>query len=195
MTRLRHGPRYSGTVASTGYGYDEALAEDMRQQNARRAAIFEAMPLYKKELAAHKIGAASKSRARLRGNERQEAEQRMVEAVCKVIGILEFHMADMMQYRTVGKRRLVFQEPIHNVIVALRTKCGISFERGAGYDKPIALDRQHLKNAGQDVFERAAEQFSELKSQERSVREQQMRRVADRLIARSPTASPPKENQ
>lgn len=185
-SKLRYGPRYAGSVASSHYGHDEALANDMRQQNARRAAIYEAMPLYKKELVSHKASQRNKKRRTPREG-RQDAEKRMVEAVRKAVDILEFHMTEMMQHRQVGPDRLINQQILHNTIVALKTKCGVKFEDSGEFSRSVKLDRAHIKEGEKDIFERSAEEFFEQESRARSAREQTMRRVTDRLIARGKT--------
>jgi len=179
MGGRRFGPRGGTTIVKVGF--DASLAEDLAQINAKRAAMFANMPRHKRELASYNAGKKSAERSRAGRAERQESERRMVEAVRKVVEILETHMIDLMQHRSVG-HSLVNQLQIHNIIVLLRTKSGVQFDDGSEFSRPVKLDEQHLKRGQSqpDDFERASERFFE----ERAKRDAAFRRVTDRLIAR-----------
>jgi hypothetical protein len=179
---MRYGPRFSQHGVSAKYDYDEVLDRQAHADNALIAGIMTNLPLYKRELIRHKAGTST--RKRYAGNqsikdERLEAERRMLEAMRKVVSILEFHLEELHRTRKVGNEKgLVNQYAIHNALVLLRTKCGVHFDPNE-YDHHVDL----CPRAGLTPQQREDERET-LRYEQRAAREARLRRIADRLIAR-----------
>jgi Zn-dependent metalloprotease len=180
---MRYGPRFGQAAVSAKYQYSERQDDERRKDHAILSSVMKAMPLHKKELMRHSSGQSkARNMERQYGAEkraRREAEERMVETVRAFVATLEFQMTELMQYHQVSTQEpLINQIAIHNVLVKLRTKCGISFQPNPEYDHHIDAARVHLTQE-QIVDER------ELKmAEQRAAREQRMRAITDRLIAR-----------
>lgn len=109
-----------------------------------------ASPL-KKALAQGKRSAALREKQRIvspaqeqKRNRREEAEQRTAELVRKVVAALEFSMTELMAVPAPAQyERAVNQLQLHNVIVHLKTKCGVSFDSAPDnpFAKKVDLDR------------------------------------------------------
>jgi hypothetical protein len=194
-SKMRYGPRFKPTIAGGPVGYDESIARATRRDMMKMHAIIKNMPLYKQELIRHKATETSKRRRAPVGHEREEAELRMAEAVRAVVGILEFHMADMMQHRQLSRRpKYVNQLTLHNVIVELKTRCGVSFDRGGEYDTKVSITpvggRIGGGGGGMTVEEHAqwdAMQASERHFEREMMRQQRLRNAAELLKARPRT--------
>src|SRR6188768_2385924 len=140
MAKMNYGPRFGGSAKSL-FSYDERVDKAMQADTIRMAAVMKNQPQYKKELRG--IATAKRTRQRAdaaRNNGRKESEIRMAEALRKVVGILEMHMDDLMQYTQVGGERIINQTNIHNAIVMLRTKCGLNFVGSEQYNQRIKAD-------------------------------------------------------
>src|SRR6187431_888716 len=128
------GKHYNGySVISNKMDYDPDLDREMRRDNNRIAAIMRNMPLHKRELIHYEVGKKSLATKQKRTNsvairaERRDAEERMEEAVRQAVDLLEFHMNDLINTRSMGNDRgLVRQNTIHDAIFMLRNKCGVT---------------------------------------------------------------------
>ena len=136
------GKHYNGySVISNKMDYDPDLDREMRRDNNRIAAIMRNMPLHKRELIHYEVGKKSLATKQKRTNsvairaERRDAEERMEEAVRQAVDLLEFHMNDLINTRSMGNDRgLVRQATIHDAIYMLRHKCGVTFQNETEYD-------------------------------------------------------------
>ena len=179
MTRLNYGKRFSNCGVSAKVGYDERIDRDMRENYNIFVGLAQ-QPLHKRELRVHKSVLACKKAAAKRapGPEREDSEQRMAEAVRKCVQILEFHMEDMIQHRKVqGRPHYCTQQPIHNVIVELRHKCGVKFDQ----INPQYIERQCETTRRRDAHE-IAEQNHVEREQQRLSRLRNMKEQAERFI-------------
>jgi hypothetical protein len=186
---MRYGPRFGSGGFSSKVSYDEMLDKAMREDGAKMAAIYENMPLYKKELSYHKKVVTMKKNKKQMGHDREEAELRMAEAIHKVVEILEFHMTDMMQHlRVPSHQKHVNQLNIHNVIVELKTRCGVSFDRGGEYERKLSiLDEIGGARTQSEREAHLAENRERLARERRAEQEDRNRRLremAERLKAR-----------
>jgi hypothetical protein len=188
--RMNYGTRFGSSMASAHHtvlddsgSYAGRMA--IRDANKMRA-IQEHMPLHAKELAHYKAGETNKRRSRAKlqpiKDERLVAERRMLEAMRKVVGILEFHMEELQRTRKIGSGAgLVNQHAINNALVDLRTRCGVYFDPNE-YDHKIELARVHLNEPGaheqQMAFVRAEQE------QQRLARLRNMRAMAERFITK-----------
>lgn len=175
MSKMKYGPRFRGSAVSVGYHYSPSL--DDRQSAFRLKAILENQPLYKQELRLYKGGQREKNkRAAIRDkNHRYEAEQRMEEAVRKCVEILEFHMNDLMEHTyTSARPKLVDQNNIHNVIVQLRKKCGVTFENDLQYDRHITVDH----GGGCETIEMERERRAAEMKQQKLYRQRNIKEIA-----------------
>jgi hypothetical protein len=172
---LRYGPRFGQASISNKVGYDEQIDRNQREDRARFAALAH-QPLHKRELRYHNNALAHKKTMAKRtpGPEREEAEQRMAEAVRKCVEILEFHMEDMIQHRKVtGRPHYCAQLTIHNVIVELRNKCGVSFSK----HNPAYEHRQspEIPRGDKEDYRQTE------RDQQRFARERNLREMANRF--------------
>lgn len=180
--KLRYGPRFGQGGAGSRVSYDHRMDKDMRKIAAMFSGLAE-RPLHKRELAAHKTGLAAKKRhaKAADGPEREESEMRMAEAVRKCVEILEFHMDDLIQHRKMQHRpTYCAQMAIHNVIVELRRKCGVTF---ADNNDAHYTERQCETQRRRDAKERAEDDANE-REQQRLSRMRNMREMAERLAAK-----------
>jgi hypothetical protein len=186
--RINYGRRYSGGSAAGGkVGYNESDDRARRADYGMFAALAR-QPLHKRELRAHQTGLACKKAAgrRAPGPEREESERRMAEAVRKCVEILEFHMEDMIQHRKVaGRPHYCAQLMIHNVIVELRSRCGVSFTE----HNPHYEERQNEDSRRRNAREWKSDLDSE-REQQRLSRTRNMREVAERFARMHNKARP-----
>jgi hypothetical protein len=177
--KMNYGKRWSSGGFENKVEFNEIDDRRHRKQTAHMLAIMNARPLHKKELAYYKTGvAAKKAHAKKSpGPEREEAEQRMAEAVRQCVALLEFHMEDMDQYRKVANRpSYCFQQAIHNVIYDLRRKSGVQFDE----INPRYVERQCETQRRRDAHEKAADDRDE-REQQRLSRLRNMKEMAERM--------------
>jgi molecular chaperone GrpE (heat shock protein) len=177
MAKMNYGPRFGGSAKSL-FSYDERVDKAMQADTMRMAAVMKNQPQYKKELRG--IATAKRTRQRtaaIRNNGRKESEIRMAEALRKVVGILEMHMDDLMQYTQVGNERIVNQTNIHNAIVMLRTKCGLNFVGSEQYSHRIKAD------PGQGVMTSEKKEDERIRRQEEQKQERKdhLKRIAEKF--------------
>lgn len=178
--KMKYGPRFRSSMVSVGHGYDEMVDKYSRKDRAKMNAILEHQPQYKKELRIHKTTEINKKRisAIRNKNHRYEAEQRMEEAIRKVVSMLEFHMSDLMEHTYTSSRpKLVDQNNIHNVIVLLRKKCGVTFENDLHYDHPIRIDQGN----GCETPEQRSERHKAEMAQQKLERLRNIKEMAERF--------------
>jgi hypothetical protein len=187
VTNFKYGKRFGSSVVTANYSYNEEADREDRKDRARMAAILANMPQYKQELLRHEAGQTNHKRVTAKNkpikDERLEAERRMLEAMRKVVGILEFHMEELHRTRKLGSGRgLVNQYGIHNALVALRTKCGVQFDANE-YDHHIDLAALHLDN--RRTAEQMLEDVRSDREQQRLSRLRNMRAMAERFITKT----------
>ena len=141
--KMNYGRHFGSGVSiiSSKFEYDADFDKDHRRGNQRIAAIMRNMPLHRRELIHYEVGKKSQATKLKRYNtvaireERRDAEERMEEAVRQAVDLLEFHMNDLINTRSMGNDRgLVRQNTIHDAIFMLRNKCGVTFEHETEYD-------------------------------------------------------------
>ena len=102
-----------------------------RADGAKMKAIMENIPLHASGAGAAQ-GDNQEQKSRTARNqsakdERLVAERRMLEAMRHVVSTLEFHLEELHRTRKIGNEKgLVNQYAIHNALVLLRTKCGVT---------------------------------------------------------------------
>jgi hypothetical protein len=109
-----------------------------------------------------------------------------------VVEILEFHMSDMMQHRLLFNRpKHVNQLMLHNVIVELKTKCGVLFEHNSEYTKKLSIiDEIGGAKTAEQRTALLAQQRAERELEQKTMREERNKRLrlmAERLKARPKT--------
>jgi hypothetical protein len=180
VTKLRYGPRFGQSGFSASWPYNEVDDHRMQKGFAMFAALAN-QAQYKKELRYYKTAKATRKAAAKKadGPEREEAELRMADAVRKCVEILEFHMEALTQHRKVANRpHYVAQMQIHNVIVELRNKCGVSFsEHNPHYAERLCEDQRRRDG---DVKGRT-EYMRDDREQQRLARLRHAREMAVRL--------------
>jgi len=193
--KLNYGTRFGQSNVSAHHTVIDdtgSYAARMAIRDARKMrAIMDNMPLHAKELARYKSTTSNKRKSRAKyqpiKDERLEAERRMLEAVRKVVSILEFHMEELHRTRRVGTDKgLVNQFAITNVLVELRTKCGVYFEPNE-YDHSLHL-AEVLRSERRTPEQIHDETVSE-REQQRLSRLRNMKAMAEKFITkhRSPT--------
>jgi hypothetical protein len=144
MSKKMNFERHFGSgvsIISTNFKYDAEADKQQRRDNNRIAAIMRNMPLHKRELIHYEVAKKGQATKLKRTNsvaireERREAEEKMEEAVRAAVDLLEFHMNDLVNTRSMGNDRgLVRQATIHDAIYMLRHKCGVTFQNETEYD-------------------------------------------------------------
>ena len=101
----------------------------------------------------------------------------MAEAVRQCVAVLEFHMEELNQHRKIANRpNYVAQMQIHNVIVELRNKCGVTFtDHNPKYAERI--NEAQRRRTGHDV----AEENRSEREQQRLSRMRNMKEMAERF--------------
>jgi hypothetical protein len=188
--RMNYGIRFGSGMASAHHTVIEdpgSYAAKMAIRDARKMkSIMDNMPLHAKELAHYKAATTNKRKSRAKSkpikDERLEAERRMLEAMRKVVSVLEFHMEELHRTRKIGDHRgLVNQHQINNALVALRTKCGVYFEPNE-YDHHIELARVHLNEP--NAHELQMEFVRSEVEQQRLARLRNMKAMAEKFITK-----------
>jgi hypothetical protein len=182
MSKMNYGTRFNNAGVSARGGFDDRLAEDFAKDHGRMQAIIRNMPQHKREQMYHTKAQKAKARnaKNAPGHEREEAEQRMAEAVRKAVALLEFHMDAMVQHRRVaGRPTYINQQILHNTLLLLRTKCGVKFDHvNPEYSARVPL-------APSSLLKQQVDDEIELKRHEQqAARERRMREITDRLLAR-----------
>ena len=157
-----------------------------RADSAKMRAIMENTPLHARELQQYKAATTNKRKSRAKSqpikDERLEAERRMLEAVRKVVSILEFHLEELHRTRKVGNEKgLVNQYGIHNALVQLRTKCGVRFEPNE-YDHHLHI-AEVLRSDHRTAEQIHDETVSE-REQQRLSRLRNMKAMAEKFITK-----------
>ena len=188
--RMNYGTRFGQSNVSAHHTvFDDtgsyAAKMAIRDANKMRA-IMENMPLHAKELAQYKAATTNKRKSRAKNkpikDERLEAERRMLEAVRKVVGILEFHLEELHRTRRIGNEKgLVNQFAITNALVELRTKCGVYFDPNE-YDHSLHL-AEVLRSERRTAEQIHDETVSE-REQQRLSRLRNMKAMAERFITK-----------
>ncbi len=188
--RMNYGTRYGQSSVSAHHTvFDDtgsyAARMAIRDANKMRA-ITENMPLHAKELRQYKAATTNKRKSRAKSkpikDERLEAERRMLEAVRKVVSILEFHLEELHRTRKVGNEKgLVNQFAITNALVELRTKCGVYFDPNE-YDHSLHL-AEVLRSERRTAEQIHDETVSE-REQQRLSRLRNMKAMAERFITK-----------
>jgi hypothetical protein len=182
-------PKFNNGIASALYdsGDQSDYAHRMaRADSVKMKAIMENMPLHAKELAQYKAAQSNRKKSRARNqsakDERLVAERRMLEAMRHVVSTLEFHLEELHRTRKIGNEKgLVNQYAIHNALVLLRTKCGVSFDPNE-YDHHVHLAELHL--AQPRAHQQWLEDVRVEREQQRLARMRNMKAVAERFIAK-----------
>ncbi len=181
MSRMRYGPRFGQQIVDASAPYDAAMDKMSKRDRIIAAKINENTPQYKRELYLEKGRKKLAARVNVLGEERRSAEAGMAEAIRAAAQLLERHMTDLMDHRALGGkwRSRLNQRQIFNIIVELKTKCGVDFGNGINAE---SIKKVHLTPAyhGDRYWEDPADLMARQKADRLSSIERVKKRLLDR---------------